>query len=509
MKKIFTAPFIILCLFAVTRTWAQPGSLDPLFGAGGIFTSNLNTDDGGVMMTAMEVAPDDRIFMVGYRYQGGTEDIAVVCLNANGTPDPAFGNNGSVFIDASLGGEERATAVTIQPDGKIMMCGLLYDGTERSILVRLNADGTLDDTFGNSGIIPYGIGETKLWDVAVDAQNRIVVVGNAIDQGETKSHMARFLPNGTLDNTFSGDGKIFTHLVNDNMPEFLYAVAIVNGNQVVVLGVNALGNEGGLMVAKYDGTGELDPAFADQGVFLMESPNEDPLPGDIRVTTEGNVWFTGGIDGAGTVAKLTPSGTLDPLFSQDGKLAMLSMENITGIRLFSDRVVLGGVSINNPDFECRTLMLNTDGSNIQNFGNAGIAEHAPHANTLFVMSMGLAVQSTGHIIHGGAFTANGVAQTQMYAMRLLNPGFASVEENMVAGFSVYPNPTVQGFRIKTENDINIQRVSLWSMAGREVCSWNTTATQYDLPPYLPAGTYVVRVQAEEVSYLHQLLTVRR
>lgn len=509
MKKTVFTFFFALCLFKVMPAWAQPGSLDPLFGSSGIFTGNLNTEQAGVIMTDMAVAADDKIILVGYTLGGVTEDLVVVCLGANGTLDPTFGTNGAVFIDASLGGDERATAVAVQGDGKIVVCGLMFDGTERSVLVRLNTDGTLDPTFGTSGVIGYGIVETKLWDVAIDAQNRIVAVGNVLEQAEIKCHVARFLPNGSPDNTFSGDGKTSPVLVADNMPEFLYAVAIVNGNEVVVLGTNELFTEGDLMVAKFKGDGEPDLNFADQGLFLLPSPDEEPEAGDLVVTTQGDVWFTGGVNGQGTVAKLTPSGALDPSFSQDGKLSMSSMQTMESVRVFSDRVVVGGVTVNNPDFECRTIMLKTDGTNIQNFGTSGIAEHSPHTDVVLMSSVAVGVQSTGHIVHGGGFTLDINGDRQMYVMRLLNPGFASVEENVAPELTVYPNPVSEYFQIGTTNFQHVRQVSLLSMSGGEVCTWPASAGVYHLPAYLCGGVYMLRIRTENLSDQYRLLTVKR
>src|SRR5262249_9547165 len=102
--------------------------------------------------SAMAVGPDGKVIVVGSHYNGSNYDFGVERYNANGTPDTSFGNNGSVVTDLT-GQSDQPDAVAVQSDGKIVVGGdwVNASGVDDFALVRYNANGTLDTTFGSGG----------------------------------------------------------------------------------------------------------------------------------------------------------------------------------------------------------------------------------------------------------------------------------------------------------------------------------------------------------------------
>ena len=186
--------------FALTRHDAA-GNLDHNFGSGGIATTDLGGDDDEAYDAA--ALPDGGIVAVGRTDAAGFTklDFGVAAYRADGTPDPGFGTAGIVKTDI-LGGGDQANAVAVQPDGKIVVAGsAVRNGIDGDFaLVRYNADGTPDQSFGTGGIVTTDLGTQS--DAAralvIAPDGKIVVAGSA---GEDIG-LARYTSGGVLDTTF-------------------------------------------------------------------------------------------------------------------------------------------------------------------------------------------------------------------------------------------------------------------------------------------------------------------
>jgi uncharacterized delta-60 repeat protein len=139
-------------------------------------------------------------------------------LMSAGAFDPTFGNGGRTTIDFQniLGPSAKASAVAVQNDGKVVIAGTVASssGVESFGVVRLNADGTPDQTFGQQGRTVFDFNNLfsssndEASAVAIDAQGRIVVAGTAfdtrsIDHQPAYFAVARLNANGNLDSTFN------------------------------------------------------------------------------------------------------------------------------------------------------------------------------------------------------------------------------------------------------------------------------------------------------------------
>lgn len=126
------------------------GSLDATFDVDGIVT----TDIGGGSNIAQSVAvqTDGKLVVAGFSRNSLNNDFAVARYNPNGSLDTTFDGDGMVTL--SIGsGSELVRSIAVQTDGRIVVAGQIFNGTNNDIVVvRYNSDGTLDATFdGNSG----------------------------------------------------------------------------------------------------------------------------------------------------------------------------------------------------------------------------------------------------------------------------------------------------------------------------------------------------------------------
>ena len=249
-------------------------------------------------------------------------------FESDGTPDSTFGGgDGIVATDLNPGETDAPLDVVIQPDGKIVVVGFkgLSDGW-RFAVVRYEANGDLDPEFANGGIRIASIGlASRATAVALRPNGKIVVVGHAQKGDEIHSGVARFLSNGNLDPTFSGDGKLITRLgVVDRASD----VAVQSNGAIVVVGRAAPAGGGGVDfgVARFRPGGRLDPNFSGDGLVRTDFRGEDDWAQSVAIQANGKI-VVGGY--AATlansrsnfaIARYTAAGRLNLSFGNRGRV---------------------------------------------------------------------------------------------------------------------------------------------------------------------------------------------
>lgn len=223
---------LALVLTAPGAALAAPGDLDPGFDGDG----KVVTDFGGYDESRdMALQADGKIVTVGLNNppEGGAADFALARYNTNGSLDTSFDGDGLVLTDVSGGDEDIANGVAVQPDGKIVVVGRTVDpvsGGNRFTVVRYNSNGSLDTGFAGDGIAltDFGTGVQEAYAVTVQANGAIVAVG---ESGPNVA-LARYNPNGSLDTTFDGDGKVTTGFAGGSATA--YDVALQTNGAIAV-----------------------------------------------------------------------------------------------------------------------------------------------------------------------------------------------------------------------------------------------------------------------------------
>ncbi len=230
-----------------------------------------------------------------------------------GELDLSFGNNGHVTteFDNTATWGRTALCSALQPDGKIIAAG-------EGALVRYHPDGTLDASFGESGRVAFPYFAQK---IALQTNGRIVVVGKMLDSSQQDFVVARYLSNGTLDNSFDGDGIVLTDFggvdaAND--------VAIQSNGRIVVVG----STDNKIAIARFLANGTLDTSFDADGKYVknFSSHRSDnafavALQSDGKIVVAGTSWVTLSSTQSNHdffVMRLHSRGALDRTFDSDG-----------------------------------------------------------------------------------------------------------------------------------------------------------------------------------------------
>ena len=272
------------------------GTLDPSFDGDGRVTTDFN---GGVDRAyGVAVQADTKIVVAGHAAEadGFGSDYAVARYLADGSLDPSFGVAGTGKVSTDAGVADVGHAVTLQPDGRIVVAGGLSDGGsgQNFGLVRYTTDGEPDTSFGALGIAIADFGFGSIADgVAVQPDGRIVATG--LTGGDFA--VARFEPDGDLDPTFSGDGMVTTDfgvlVFGRPALELARDLAIQADGRIVVVGTIELDRDADLAMARYLDDGTLDGTFGAGGLFTVDFFGSFDAANDVAIQADGKIVAAG------------------------------------------------------------------------------------------------------------------------------------------------------------------------------------------------------------------------
>jgi uncharacterized delta-60 repeat protein len=420
-SSVFSICLIGALLLSISKpnsVEAAAGDLDPTFGDGGrVFTSFGPSAFNGICNKVI-IQPDGKILAAGEVGSFSTgSDFGIARYNQNGTPDMSFGFMGNTITPFSNASDE-ILSLAVQSDGKIVAAGTTtgFGLNNDFALTRYQANGTIDSSFGINGKVSTDFfGNIDLAnDVAIQSDGKIVVAGYAFGtMQDVLFTVVRYNADGSLDNSFGQGGKFI-------LPSqgFAFSVVIDHNGKIVVAGMAASTPLGihSYCVVRFNATGTLDTSFDGDGIVYTDFP----FGVDVRallLLPEGKLLVAGDTYNFGeprfpTVVCYNPDGSLDQSFGTQG----IAITPIGNSQLFSAALQKNGkfvVSLipipTSQATDFTLLRFNPNGSLDQSFGNNG------QVNTDFLggtdLSRTVAIQQDGRIIAGG-FSVNNTSPTR-------------------------------------------------------------------------------------------------
>lgn len=329
------APQSFRCEPLERRVLMAAGDLDLAFGSGGqVVTPFPGYERFVPASNAIVPLPDGRFVVAGYVENTQNDDFAIARYNADGTPDVTFGQgDGQVVVSPSSllsgadSGREFARTVAISEDGHLFVGGDLTNGVQiRWMVVRLNADGTVDQSYGTNGVAVDAApgGGSTCESVRLDAQGRVVL---AVGRGFS-IEVTRLQIDGSLDTTFNGSGLNSKVFVDYNAGSADLAIQ-QNGGIIVGATVNAKSGAGGTTkylcgLARINSDGTLDPAFGQAGVAISDPATALSINSrfnglsSVAIDSEDRIYTSGEIDDirVSVVGRYLPEGGVDSSFGQ-------------------------------------------------------------------------------------------------------------------------------------------------------------------------------------------------
>jgi uncharacterized delta-60 repeat protein len=336
---------------AATATGCGDGKLDPTFDGDGRVT--LDVGSGYIEEPAdLAIDREGRIVIIGWLSKPGVSSLDgfVVRLLPDGTPDPQFNGGAAEIVDVA-GSVNTLRSVVIDADGRILVAGATG-------VARLLPDGNLDRAFSDDGkaTLDYGTGMSADA-VVLDHQGRIVLGGSSsvpTAPQSTKFAVARLLADGSPDPAFAGSG-----VANPPVPwdgAEASAVAVDGNGRIVLAGtVTNFFTTSTWEALRLLPGGLLDESFGDGGLVELPSTGRGDALYDMALDPRGRIVLAGRLfPGGGAperigIARLLPSGDLDPGFGQGGRVGASGfgdLERAEAIAIdTAGRIVAAGQSI--------------------------------------------------------------------------------------------------------------------------------------------------------------------
>jgi uncharacterized delta-60 repeat protein len=251
--------------------YTTDGSLDPSFGSGGMAAT------GGALVHALALQPDRKIIVGGEAsLEGDTSFVfAVLRFDPDGGPDAGFGTGGEALADFP-GHASGISSLAFQPDGKIIAAGSgQLPGIGFAAMARFNPDGSLDATFGVSGLVTRQTGPSVLA-LAVRDGGAILAIGRVSPPTDVLFGVARYDSDGSLDSAFGSGGVAAAPFFSGNPNRHLDTVAIGPDGKFIAAG----GASFGLALARYNSDGSPDTTFGAGGSVITHITDPRVRDGD-------------------------------------------------------------------------------------------------------------------------------------------------------------------------------------------------------------------------------------
>jgi len=310
---------------AFVLRYQENGDLDNSFNGSGIIVVDQPIHSSSA---AVKIQPDGRILMGGDYSDSTGQYVAIFRFTQNGVPDNTLDGDGraSAFINNKY---MDISTMALQQDGKILLGGYASRGDEADsfLVVRFLSNGTLDQSFDGDGIAITGVGEdyTDVNSLVVQPDGKILATGYATFNGNEDFTVVRYNANGTLDHTFSGDG--IAHVTVSDHDDRVYSALIQPDSKIVDggFGHNNITGKRSFAIARLNHDGTPDNSFHGDGIAVLHITDYSDQAFSILRQPDGK-YVLGGSVNAGNpsfgfvmaLARITEDGVLDHTFDGDG-----------------------------------------------------------------------------------------------------------------------------------------------------------------------------------------------
>lgn len=488
---------LLICLATINSFGQTPGALDLTFGGIGYTTTDFSTSDE--VGYSIDIQYNGKIIIVGVK----GSDIALTRYDSNGILDATFGTGGKVTT--SIGTYSAiGYSVKMQPDGKIVVAGGAMNAAGSNwdfAILRYDTSGVLDNTFGVGGKVITSVSTGSLaYALFLQQNGKIVVCGMAFNGIYQSFALVRYNSNGTLDNTFGTGGQVTTHIGTGN--DFAVCLAQQSDGKIVVAGYTEFGSNLDIAIARYDSTGVLDNTFGISGIVTTPIGAGTDVANGIAIQTDGKIvlagWSNNGTYDKFAVVRYDNTGILDASFGTGGIVTTSLGTSHDGARAVAiesnGKIVVTGFSRNSLNKNTIAVAnYNSDGTLSNGFGTGGktITQiGSSHADASAVV-----LQTDGKIIVAGR-VHNGANNDFMVA-RYNNDLSLGIEQQISENlFQVFPNPfdsqTTIIFKESQSNTI----IKIIDVNGREVKTINFNGNQLVIDKEeMTSGLYFIQIKA--------------
>ena len=320
VKKIIHLVQIAALIFFVAVA-ASAGELDSSFGVDGRVAIEIGTH--GDRAQAIAIQPDGKILLGGSSTDGDSLGCSLIRLLDDGSPDPSFNGDGTLLLDLSSGDDE-ILAMGLSTDGQILAGGYSNNGEDRDFaLLRFNTDGSLDSDFGNQGKVITSVGNSddEITALVVDDSGSVLVAGTAAGTKGRVIVLARYLADGNPDTTFADQGSSLIGIGRDVLAQ---GMVVDPDGRIIISGSYTDGDTTRMMLAGFTPDGLVDDGFGEKGVAVTLYTRQISEGYGIFQEQNGAIFVAGSVgpegERAAALFRFTAQGSPDGSFGEDGVL---------------------------------------------------------------------------------------------------------------------------------------------------------------------------------------------
>ncbi len=453
MKKIYNVLLTTACIANIN---AQ--SLDLTFNSTG--HNSITVTNSVHIGQRVHQQQDGKLILSGVAGAGSSNyDFFALRFLTNGNIDSSYALNGVKQIAFGTGYDELLSSA-MQKDGKLVLCGGSNTGSIGMAIARLDNTGAPDNGFAAGGkYFNALLGESYAYDMAMQNDGKIILVGstrNAVSSGNRKEAILRLDVNGSLDNTFNTNGVLINNI--DSLKTVEARCAAIDSNQNILIGSG--GNLKKAMLTKITPNGTLDITFGNNGNLQLSVTAGFNGIYDILIQPDGKylVYLE---DSINYLVRLLPSGILDNTFNGNGKAPI---DSASGCRLAlqpDGKIVLVSTIYNFTTFQQERILyrFNSNGTIDNTFGTNGKYRDLPK---VLNNGNGILIQQDGKIVLSGSRFNLTTFNGEMGLSRYNNTYTSSLKPITNNQINFYPNPAHEFIIINT---LKIEKINIYNTLG--------------------------------------------
>jgi uncharacterized delta-60 repeat protein len=507
------------------NVFSQSVTLDSTFGVGGKVVNPINLLSD--MYMRVEEVENGKILVLGLKDFELTGNIYISRYNSDGSLDLTFGSNG--ITNTPLISETGSIyLMKLLSNGKILVTGSRSNNSTNLDLfdfatMRYNADGTLDTTFGNNGIVLTDLnGKGDIANgIDVQSDDKIIVAGYTYlnNNQDIVASLVRYLPDGSLDTSFGTNGRSIQPLLAPGSNDRVTSIKIANDDKIILGGyTSALAPFPGFYncsVYKLNSNGNPDATFGSNGAVISDFSafGEDIY---FSITLMNNSILAMGYsayNGISTmvIAKYLDTGAYDTTFGINGVVNINKNSSSTsdfllhGMIINDNKILCSGYTLNeNSNYDSLLILFNSDGTIDSNFNNDGYI--TTNFNNYTDFSYHSCIQSDGKVVSVGGATNSSNTDLDASIIRF---DIDQLSENQIekTSFSIYPNPFQNQINIKT-NSVKDTEIELYDVFGRRLYAYsfqNQNDVVIPIDENLSKGNYIIKITSDSKTETHKLI----
>lgn len=495
MNKILLS---IALLISISKLYAQDGQLDLSFNTTGKVISNFGAYNAS--LSAVQTTNAGKIIVAGSLASSSSfssYDFFVAQFNSDGSPDLSFGTNGKTTIDFSAN-YDAVSSMCIQADGKILVTGRSTSNVYYDIAVaRLNANGLLDASFGTNGKVLVDVqGESdEARFINIQKDDKIIIAGLSSTSTIGSALAMRLNTDGSLDNSFGTNGHVLCQFTG--AAYFTSCLQMNDGTLAFAGSCLVLGNSR-IVMAKLNGDGSKNTSFGTNGqAEFIESAGQSSCAA-LQYNPLDQKYYLAGLGATDAMLlSVKNDGTANSSFGTNGRVSFdlggTEIFNSFRIDVNGDFLLCGNNYIGG-SYESFVAKLKSNGTADASWGTNGATSINWSGNNDYGTAMSL--QSDGKLLMVGANNNGAFGHIARFnnSTAAINGIKSAVVQKQVV--TCYPNPAsdiihLQGLeeKVETIQIITLDRVKLLTSNNN---SFNISC--------IPNGNYLVLIRTRDGSF---------